>query len=105
MTRKRRSVSPCIGEHIPRGAPASGRRGAVADDARAREVGPRHSSWEAGEQSGSILCGGDRCSGAGGAKGGDQGECGPAKHVPGAGPGKRGTSAGAHTESREGKKE
>jgi hypothetical protein len=31
---------------------ASGRRGAVADDARAREVGPRHSSCEAGEQSG-----------------------------------------------------
>src|SRR5204862_7775254 len=32
--------------------PASGRRGAVADDARAREVGPRHSSNEAGERSG-----------------------------------------------------
>ena len=31
---------------------ASGRRGAVADDARAREVRPRHSSCEAGEQSG-----------------------------------------------------
>ena len=31
---------------------ASGRRGAVADDARAREVGPGHSSWEADEQSG-----------------------------------------------------
>src|SRR5262249_26536574 len=30
---------------------ASGRRGAVADDARTREVGPRHSSDEAGEQS------------------------------------------------------
>ena len=29
---------------------ASGRRGAVADDARTREVRPRHSSWEAGEQ-------------------------------------------------------
>src|SRR5262249_48374219 len=29
----------------------SGRRGAVADDARTREVGPRHSSDEAGEQS------------------------------------------------------
>ena len=32
--------------------PASGRRGAVADDARTREVGPRHSSCEADEQSG-----------------------------------------------------
>src|SRR5215469_7151387 len=30
---------------------ASGRRGAVADDARAREVEPCHSSEEAGEQS------------------------------------------------------
>src|ERR1700738_1414650 len=66
--------------------PASGRRGAVADDARAREVGLCHSSWEADEQSGAIR-GGEvrrgaaRC-GAGGAKGGDQEECGPAKHVP-----------------------
>ena len=60
---------------------ASGRRGAVADDARTREVGLRHSSCEAGEQSGAIRCG------AGGAKGGDQGECGPAKHAPGAEPG------------------
>ena len=52
---------------------ASGRRGAVADDARAWEVGLRHSSCEAGEQSGAIRCG------AGGAKGGDQGECGLAR--------------------------
>jgi hypothetical protein len=36
---------------------ASGRRGAVADDARAREVGLCHSSWEADEQSGAICCG------------------------------------------------
>src|SRR5205823_2624566 len=36
-------------------------------------------------------------SGAGGAKGGDQGECGPAKHVPGAEPDKRVTGAGTHT--------
>jgi len=42
------------------------------------------------------VCRGER-SGAGGAKGGDQGECGPAKHVPGAEPGKRVTGAGAHT--------
>src|SRR5271165_985916 len=41
---------------------ASGRRGAVADDARAREVGPSHSSYEADEQYGAIRCG------AGGAK-------------------------------------
>jgi hypothetical protein len=39
----------------------------IADDARAREVGLRHSSCEAGEQSGAIRCG------ASGAKGGDQG--------------------------------
>src|SRR5215204_834133 len=83
--------------HIRRSA--SGRRGAGADDARAREVGPRHSSCEADEQSGAICCG------AGGAKGGDQGECGPAKHVPDAESDKRDTGAGAHTESRKGKEE
>jgi hypothetical protein len=37
-----------------------------------REVGLFHSSWEADEQSGAICCG------VSGAKGGDQGECGPA---------------------------
>jgi hypothetical protein len=41
------------------------------------------------EQSGAIR------RGAGGAKGGDQGERGPAKHAPGAGPGKRVTGDGA----------
>ena len=72
---------------------ASGRRGAIADDVRAREVGLRHSSCEAGEQSGAIRCG------ASGAKGGDQGECGSAKHAPDSEPGKRVTRAGAHTAS------
>ena len=43
--------------------------------ARTWEIGLRHSSCEAGEQSGAIRCG------AGGAKGGDQGECGLAKHA------------------------
>src|SRR5271167_1369740 len=66
---------------------ASGRRGAVADDARAREVGRRHSSWEADEQGGAVRCG------AGGAKGGGQGECEPAKHGPRAGSGNRVTGA------------
>src|SRR5499426_1279327 len=70
---------------------ASGRRGAVADDARSREVRLCHSSWEADEQSGP-----DR-SGAGGAKGGGQGECEPAKHAPDSEPGKRVPRAGAHT--------
>ena len=37
------------------------------------------------------------CGGASGAKGGDQGECGPAKHAPDAEPGKRVTGAGTHT--------
>ena len=46
-----------------------------------REVRPRHSSCEADEQSGR-----DR-RGAGGAKGGGQGECEPAKHVPDSEPG------------------
>src|SRR6266481_5968283 len=80
-----------------RGAPlwsASGRRGAVADDARTWEVRLRHSSWEADEQSRATG------RGAGGAKGGGQGECEPAKHAPGAGPGKCVTGAGAHTASR-----
>src|SRR5712691_566973 len=86
---------------------ASERRGAGADDARTREVGLRHSSCEASEQSGASCCGTIRGEtsrgGAGGAKGGDQGKCGPAKHVPGAEPDKRVTSVGAHTESRKGK--
>src|SRR5262249_6603839 len=46
-----------------------------------------------GEQSGAIR------RGVGGAKGGDQGECEPAKHVPDAEPDKRVTGAGAHTAS------
>jgi hypothetical protein len=73
---------------------ASGRRGAVADDARAREVGLCHSSCEAGEQSGAIRCG------ASGAKGGDQGECGSAKHAPDSEPHKRVKGAGSHTANR-----
>ncbi len=64
--------------------PASGRRGAVADDARIAHC------W--GERSGAGS------SGAGGAKGRDQGECGPAKHVPATEPAKRVTAAGPHTE-------
>ena len=51
--------------------------------------GPERS--EADEQSGAI------CSGVGGAKGGDQGKCGPAKHAPDTEPGKRVTGAGTHT--------
>src|ERR1700722_16182799 len=80
--------------HVPTWS-ASGRRGAGADDARTREVGLRHSSREADEQNGAIRCG------AGGAKGGDQGECGPAKHVPDSEPHKRVTGAGTHTERAE----
>ena len=90
--------APCAGTGRSRDRPfgrrrrsASGRRGAVADDARSREVRLCHSSWEADEQSGP-----DR-SGAGGAKGGGQGECEPAKHAPDSEPGKRVPRAGAHT--------
>ena len=54
---------------------------------------------EADEQSGAIRCG------AGGAKGGGQGECGPAKHAPDAEPGKRVTGAGARTASSKAKEE
>src|ERR1700747_1702162 len=49
------------------------------------------------------LGGGASPSGAGGAKGGDQGECGPAKHVPDAESGERVTAAGTHTEASKGK--
>ena len=69
----------------------------------------RHSSKEAGEQSATIHCGLNRSgaerSGAGGAKGGDQGECGPAKHVPDTAPDQRVTGAGTHTQSRKGTEE
>ena len=41
--------------------------------------------------------GGDSRSGVGGAKGGDQGECGPAAHAPDSAPHKRVTDAGSHT--------
>src|ERR1700730_2319186 len=67
----------------------------------AREVGPRHSSDEAGEQSSALRYGAIRerasCGGVGGAKGGDQGECGLAKHAPDTEPGERVTGAGTHT--------
>src|SRR5947209_1031933 len=93
--------APCAGTGRSRDRPfgncrrsESGRRGAVADDARSREVRLCHSSWEADEQSGL-----DR-RGAGGAKGRGQGECEPAKHAPDAEPGKCVTGAGAHTASR-----
>jgi len=78
---------------------ASGRRGAVADDERAREVRPRHSSREVDERSGAIRFGAD------GAKGGDRGKGGPAKRVPDTGPGRRVTSAGAPTASRKAQQE
>jgi len=62
-----------------------------ADDVRRREVGPRNSSCEAGEQRGAIR------RGVSGAKDGDQGKCGSAKHAPGSVPGKCVTGAGTHT--------
>src|SRR5258708_27113029 len=93
--------APCTGTGRSRDRPfgnsrrsASGRRGAVADDARSREVRLCHSSCEADEQSGP-----DR-SGEGGAKGGGQGERGQEKHAPDTGTGARGTGAGARTASR-----
>ena len=45
------------------------------------------------------VCGGER-SGVGGAKGGGQGECAPAKHVLGSEPGSRVKGAGAYTARR-----
>ena len=52
-----------------------------------------------------AICSEAESGGAGGAKGGDQGKCGPAKHVPDAESGERVTGAGTHTASREGKEE
>src|SRR6266566_5598578 len=77
----------------------AGRRGAVAADARPREVRLRHSSDEADEQS--RATGG----GAGGAKAGDQGERGSAKHAPGAEPGSRDPGAGPRTASSKAEEE
>src|SRR5262245_18455256 len=74
----------------------SGRRGAVADEARARAVRPRNRSWEADEEGGGNLC--CRCCGAGGAKGGGQGERERAKHAPDTAPGARVTGARSRTE-------
>ena len=92
--------APCAGTGTSHDRPfgnrrrsASGRRGAVADDARSREVRLCHSSWEADEQSGYGR------SGAGGAKGGGRGKREPAKHGPGTEPGNRVTGAGARTAS------
>src|SRR3954452_22662424 len=87
-----REISRPTGGRKLSNRPASGRRGAVADDERPREVRPCHSSCEADEQ------GRATGRGAGGAKGGDRGERGTAKHAPGAEPGKRG--AGSRTDSR-----
>src|SRR5271155_4320881 len=74
-----------------------GRGGAVAADARSREVRLRQSSCEADEQSRATGCG------AGGAKAGDQGERGSAKHAPDTEPGARDPGAGSRTASRKAK--
>src|SRR5262249_40642933 len=75
--------------------PASGRRRAEADDDRTREVRLRHSSDEPDEQ------GRAAGRGVGGAKGGDQGERGSAKHTPDTGPGACDPGAGPRTASCE----
>ena len=59
----------------------------------------RHSSHEADEQSRATGCG------AGGAKAGDQGERGSAKHAPDPEPGARDPGAGPRTGSRKAKEE
>src|SRR5437667_5805688 len=64
------------------------------DTTTIRHLRLRNSSWEADEQSRATG------RGAGGAKGGGQGECEPAKHAPDSEPGKRVTRAGAHTAKR-----
>ena len=61
---------------------------AEADDARPREVRPRHSSWEVGEQRQTTVSEVD------GAKGGGQGERDRARHAPDPEPGKHVPRAG-----------
>src|SRR5262249_649915 len=80
---------------------ASGRRGAVADDARAREVGLRHSSCEAAEQRGAIR------GGARGTKerGEGEDERGAGEEGAGGGAGKGVKGGGTDTASSEGKEE
>src|SRR5918912_1976107 len=78
---------------------ASGRRGAEADDARAREVRPRHSSCEALEQRRFVVCGG------GGAKDEGRGEHGPGQHAPDTEPDPRVTGTGPCTANRKAQEE
>src|SRR5437667_4646488 len=70
-----------------------------------RGTGQGSADEQSGTASCGAICGGAERSGAGGAKGGDQGECGPAKHAPDAEPGKRVTGAGTHTQSGNAKEE
>src|SRR5271167_2674008 len=77
----------------------AGRGGTIAVEERPREVRSQNSSDEADEQS--RATGG----GVGGAKAGNQGERGTAKHAPVAEPGSRDPGAGPRTESREAKEE
>src|ERR1019366_7841154 len=79
--------------------PASGRRGAEADDVRAGEVRLSRTSDEAGEQ---IRATG---SGIGGAKARGRREHGRATHVPDAESGKGVTGAGSCTASSKGREE
>src|SRR5262245_19329024 len=86
-SRAKRSASEagrsCVRPRARKGSrPASGRRGAVADDVRAQEVEPCHSSFENGEQSGGV----DLRGGVGEAKGRGRGDCEAAYHAPGAVP-------------------
>src|SRR5829696_4393150 len=97
-SRGNREISP-LARTARRLWSAPGRRGAVAGDARRREVRPHHSSGEAAEQSRATGGGG------GGAKGGDRGERGPAKHAPATDPGRRVPGAGPRATSRKAQEE
>src|SRR5450631_689340 len=79
--------------------PASGRRGAEADDARTGEVRLARISDEAGEQTRATG------SGVGGAKAWGRRERGRATHVPDTVPRKRVTGAGSCTASSKGREE
>src|SRR5205085_10528403 len=94
------SVLPALGGVLPVRRCPFVRRGAVFFLMLRRPPGPTLFPYTTRFRSGTAHCGGvyrGERSGAGGAKGGDQGECGPGKHVPGAEPDKRVTGAGTHT--------
>jgi|SRR6516164_4658112 len=81
------AVEVTAAEPVERRAEAKGNAG---QQSTCRTQSRAHSSCEAGEHA-------EHPAEQSAVEGGDQGECGPAKHVPDAEPGKRVTGSGTHT--------